>query len=1156
MSCKSPAPIRYATGQMELFETDLASAGFGMPWGHQRSYGNRNSASGAGINGAGWRVRQLGYLQFQNGLSGSRIGVVLGSSAVLWYQPDGSGGWEAVFTSRVRLSQNPVEREYCLTRTDGKRWVFHDNSSFIPSGLHGKLEAILDPFGHRYTATYDGAFRLESMAFTNADGGETSTYDYQYFQAGQNAGLLYSVILRVNGVPVREAQYEYYVSNDGFVSFGSPHDLKRVSIGEYDAASEGWRLISQRYYRYYTSGTVHGLKVVVDPQGCVRMAALGIDVETASDTEIAKYSAHTFEYDAQRRVTKETIRGGTEVYTFTYESNPAQPGLSAYNTWSTKTIETLPDGNRRTVYSNSAWMTMLSKLEDVSSGKKWYSYREFNADGRPTREVHPSGVASVSEPTIGNPALTVTLKPDSGLIYVNDYYSQTVPAEGSVATYQSGYRVREGTSGAVTQMRSTTYTTQTVGSVSIHPFASDTRYSAPGEANTTVYDFTYFDDGGQSGVFDPPSASVYSANEVINDTVVEQTETVYNEAGRVILGINFQRFHDATGTGPLHGPNDDQPKAIRSYIASWFDPIGRSVATGDYGTNGGAVLERPSTVPPRSDLVLVSGTRYGGTNGEASASIDAMGVMTRWVDDAAGRRIRLIEDAKPSPACCGSRSCSESNRCDEGARITEYAHTPDGQLARLTLLNPETGTQVTRFVYGTTTDHSEIARADLLRAKIYPAAEDEGSPLGDGYDNAYQRIEYTYNRQGQVLTMKDPNETVHAHVYDDLGRQIHDRITAFGAGIDSSVARISTAYNSRGLIETVTSLDHPAPGSGTILNQIVYAYDDFRQLAKDAQSHSGAVDGSTPAVSYLYANGAVGNTARRIAVVYPDGRRIDLSYGLVAGASDHQSRVESLKVNGETTAVAAYTFVGAARYVKITSPEPGIELTYIKTADEPDGDAGDPYTGYDRFRRSVDLHWQTTAESPVTLDRTQWGYDRNNNRTWRENLVAPSGQDEHYGYDSLSQVTDAARGNLNINRTGIGGIPTDEESFAYDPMGNWERYTIREDGAEVLDQSRIHNRDNQLVQIDGTNSGLLYDRAGQALKTRPGATGSWSDYFQLSWDGWGRLTMVYREYFDVIDVVGEYSYDGRSRRIVRSVGGAAPIHSYYNDLWRPVEERV
>jgi len=38
--------------------------------------------------------------------------------------------------------------------------------------------------------------------------------------------------------------------------------------------------------------------------------------------------------------------------------------------------------------------------------------------------------------------------------------------------------------------------------------------------------------------------------------------------------------------------------------------------------------------------------------------------------------------------------------------------------------------------------------------------------------------------------------------------------------------------------------------------------------------------------------------------------------------------------------------------------------------------------------------------------------------------------------------------------------------------------------------------------------------------------------------------------------VGEYSYDGRSRRIVRSVGGAAPIHSYYNDLWRPVEERV
>ena len=102
-------------------------------------------------------------------------------------------------------------------------------------------------------------------------------------------------------------------------------------------------------------------------------------------------------------------------------------------------------------------------------------------------------------------------------------------------------------------------------------------------------------------------------------------------------------------------------------------------------------------------------------------------------------------------------------------------------------------------------------------------------------------------------------------------------------------------------------------------------------------------------------------------------------------------------------------------------------------------------------------------------------------------------------------------GDLKTNGSGIpgiGAIPAVEKSLAQVPVGNWERYTTREDGAEVLDQSRVHNRDNQLVQIDGTNSGLLYDRGGQALKTRPGANGSWTDYFQMSWDGWGRLGTV------------------------------------------------
>ena len=125
-------------------------------------------------------------------------------------------------------------------------------------------------------------------------------------------------------------------------------------------------------------------------------------------------------------------------------------------------------------------------------------------------------------------------------------------------------------------------------------------------------------------------------------------------------------------------------------------------------------------------------------------------------------------------------------------------------------------------------------------------------------------------------------------------------------------------------------------------------------------------------------------------MTYPDGRQLDYQYGANDGLSDLLSRVESIQINGESSAAAGYTFVGAARYVKIAYPEPGIELDYIKEANPPLGDAGDPYTGYDRFGRTVDMRWKPSAGGD-DLDRIQYGYDRANNRTWRQNLAAPQG---------------------------------------------------------------------------------------------------------------------------------------------------------------------
>jgi len=106
---------------------------------------------------------------------------------------------------------------------------------------------------------------------------------------------------------------------------------------------------------------------------------------------------------------------------------------------------------------------------------------------------------------------------------------------------------------------------------------------------------------------------------------------------------------------------------------------------------------------------------------EISRALPCQASQTRWENDALGRRVLLIENFDPKEPVQ-----------DYGAnRTTGFSYTPDGQMKSLTLVNALTGDQVTRWIYGTTLEDSGVARADMLRAKIYPESNDEYDPLGD-----------------------------------------------------------------------------------------------------------------------------------------------------------------------------------------------------------------------------------------------------------------------------------------------------------------------------------------------------------------------------------------------------------------------------------------
>lgn len=156
--------------------------------------------------------------------------------------------------------------------------------------------------------------------------------------------------------------------------------------------------------------------------------------------------------------------------------------------------------------------------------------------------------------------------------------------------------------------------------------------------------------------------------------------------------------------------------------------------------------------------------------------------------------------------------------------------------------------------------------------------------------------------------LKDQNGTVHAYEFDKLGRLLHDRVTTLASGVDGAVRRISTTYEVRGLVEKVTSYDNATVGSGTVVNEVQFAYNDFGQLITDYQAHGGAVNTSTsPKVQYTYANGA-GNHVRREKITYPNGRI--LRYEYASGADANLSRVSFLADdnNGSVdTHLAEYT---------------------------------------------------------------------------------------------------------------------------------------------------------------------------------------------------------------------------------------------------------
>jgi RHS repeat-associated protein len=582
--------------------------------------------------------------------------------------------------------------------------------------------------------------------------------------------------------------------------------LKRVTISDGQATPA---MLSQCSYRYYKQGEANGvtglLKMVINEKSYARIVGAGLDPVAATDAQVLPYADNYFQYDTASRVTEEIAQGATcscstgqGTYLFSYQTSANADG---YNSWLYKTTETEPDGNIHIVYSNYAAETMLFITKEVTTGKQWLQFYQYDGMGRPILAAEPSAITGFDEtkPDLLNSVSGnyQYLSDTAGLIHRTSYGTSTT-ATATIAGNVAGYILQEscsqGETGALVPLHGMAYYSHadSGGSV-IYPQATDTIYRNTDGTGGMTTSFTYTWQGGTNQILAKTTTAPAVPTAQNGSNVATATTVVYDLFDRPIWVKDQEGF-----------------LAYHAY---------------DTASGGEAVTIRDVNTALTADFTgLPSGWTTpagGGLHLKTVRTLDLLGRATQVTDPRGTNSYRVFQDSQHAvrtyPGWNGTATT--------GPTVVEREDWPNNYRETLTM-------SVAPAVTGGVPTGAEAIGGlqslsrDLLDQSSRPIAHDDyvsfsgitygTTPTLGTLNTNYYRSTTAYDKRGNPARFQDAAGTIRRVVNDLL-----DRSVSSWTGIDDTVSGEWSPANAGAMVQTGSTIyDFGNVGDGNVTSSV------------------------------------------------------------------------------------------------------------------------------------------------------------------------------------------------------------------------------------------------------------------------------------------------------------------------------------------------